>query len=75
MTTSQVDTDTTSSAPPAATFDSLDPSTGEVVASHPIHSAEDVQAAVDRAQVAAHLVGGPRASPAAPSGCSGGRAC
>jgi acyl-CoA reductase-like NAD-dependent aldehyde dehydrogenase len=53
VTTSQVDTDTTSSAPPAPTFDSLDPSTGDVVASHPIHSAEDVQAAVDRAKAAA----------------------
>lgn len=32
------------------TFDSLDPITGDVVASHPVHTAEDVQAAVARAR-------------------------
>ncbi|MGI9083726.1 MAG: aldehyde dehydrogenase family protein [Aeromicrobium sp.] len=32
------------------TFDSLDPATGDVVASYPIHSAEDVDAAVARAR-------------------------
>jgi acyl-CoA reductase-like NAD-dependent aldehyde dehydrogenase len=36
-----------------ARFDSLNPATGEVVASHPVHSAEDVAAAVDRARIAA----------------------
>ncbi|MGQ0840363.1 aldehyde dehydrogenase family protein [Actinokineospora sp.] len=35
------------------TFDSLNPATGEVVGSHPIHRAEDVQAAVERARSAA----------------------
>lgn len=34
----------------AATFDSLNPRTGEVVASHPIHSEADVAAAVERAR-------------------------
>src|SRR5690349_15414900 len=37
----------------ATSFDSLNPRTGEVVASHPVASAADVQAAVDRARVAA----------------------
>ncbi len=36
------------------TFDSLDPATGEVLASFPIDSADDVQAAVSRARTAAH---------------------
>jgi acyl-CoA reductase-like NAD-dependent aldehyde dehydrogenase len=36
------------------TFDSLDPATGKVLASFPIHSADDVQAAVSRARTAAH---------------------
>ncbi|MCT2585984.1 aldehyde dehydrogenase family protein [Actinophytocola gossypii] len=35
------------------TFDSLDPATGEVVGSHPIHTAADVEAAVERARAAA----------------------
>ncbi|MCW0215135.1 MAG: aldehyde dehydrogenase family protein [Pseudonocardia sp.] len=33
----------------AATFDSLDPRTGEVVASYPVHGEAEVRAAVDRA--------------------------
>jgi acyl-CoA reductase-like NAD-dependent aldehyde dehydrogenase len=37
----------------AETFDSLNPATGEVVASFPIHSGADVQAAVERARPAA----------------------
>ena len=36
------------------TFDSLDPATGKVLASFPIHSADEVQAAVSRARTAAH---------------------
>ena len=36
-----------------ATFDSVDPATGEVVGTHPIATAEEVQAAVDRARPAA----------------------
>jgi acyl-CoA reductase-like NAD-dependent aldehyde dehydrogenase len=36
----------------AETFDSLDPRTGNVVATFPVHSAEDVTAAVDRARAA-----------------------
>ncbi|WP_181781093.1 aldehyde dehydrogenase family protein [Pseudonocardia pini] len=35
------------------TFDSLDPRTGEVVGSHPVHSEADVRAAVGRAEEAA----------------------
>jgi len=53
VSTSQVDVGTTGSAAQAPTFDSLNPSTGDVVASHPIHSAADVEAAVDRARIAA----------------------
>ncbi|HEX5120602.1 MAG TPA: aldehyde dehydrogenase family protein [Pseudonocardiaceae bacterium] len=49
MSTAEVDT----SAQPSPTFDSLDPNTGDVVASHPVHSAADVAAAVDRARIAA----------------------
>ena len=37
----------------ADTFDSLDPATGQVLASHPVHSAQEVRAAVDRAREAA----------------------
>jgi aldehyde dehydrogenase (NAD+) len=37
-------------AEPARTFDSLDPRTGDVVASHPVHTADDVAAAVARAR-------------------------
>lgn len=36
-------------APAQATFDSLDPRTGEVVGTHPVHAATDVDAAVARA--------------------------
>jgi len=38
---------------PAQTFDSLNPSTGDVVASYPVHGTADVNAAVDRARIAA----------------------
>lgn len=38
---------------PRPTFDSLNPNTGDVVASHPVHDASDVAAAVERARVAA----------------------
>lgn len=38
----------------AATFDSLNPRDGSVLASYPVHDAEAVQAAVGRAQLAAH---------------------
>jgi acyl-CoA reductase-like NAD-dependent aldehyde dehydrogenase len=38
---------------PAASFDSLDPRTGEVVASYPVHTEADVRAAVDRATATA----------------------
>jgi aldehyde dehydrogenase (NAD+) len=38
---------------PVGTFDSLDPATGEVLATHPVHGPEAVQAAVDRAREAA----------------------
>jgi acyl-CoA reductase-like NAD-dependent aldehyde dehydrogenase len=35
---------------PRETFDSFDPRTGDVVASHPVHTAEEVRAVVARAQ-------------------------
>ncbi|GAA4539484.1 aldehyde dehydrogenase family protein [Pseudonocardia xishanensis] len=41
------------SAVGAQTFDSLDPRSGEVVGSHPVHSEADVRAAVGRAEAAA----------------------
>jgi acyl-CoA reductase-like NAD-dependent aldehyde dehydrogenase len=34
----------------AATFESLSPATGDVVGTHPVHTEEEVQAAVDRAR-------------------------
>jgi acyl-CoA reductase-like NAD-dependent aldehyde dehydrogenase len=37
----------------ATTFDSLNPSTGEVVGTFPVHTAEDVRAAVERGRAAA----------------------
>lgn len=37
----------------AATFDSLDPATGEVVGTHPVHTEEEVRAAVDSARTEA----------------------
>ncbi|HXV93940.1 MAG TPA: aldehyde dehydrogenase family protein [Pseudonocardia sp.] len=40
-------------AAPATTFESLDPRNGEVVGTHPIHTAADVEAAVARAGEAA----------------------
>ncbi|HKN96181.1 MAG TPA: aldehyde dehydrogenase family protein [Pseudonocardiaceae bacterium] len=49
MSTAEVDT----SAQPSPKFDSLNPNTGDVVASHPVHGAADVAAAVDRARIAA----------------------
>ena len=41
-----------------ATFDSLDPATGDVVATHPVHDADDVRAAVSRARDEAAWWGG-----------------
>ena len=38
---------------PQETFDSLSPITGDVVGTHPVHTAEDVAATVDRAREAA----------------------
>ena len=40
------------------TFDSLDPATGRVISTHPIHGDGDVAAAVDRARLAATWWGG-----------------
>lgn len=45
-------TEPTPTASAAPSFDSLDPRTGAVVASHPIHSESDVRAAVERARAA-----------------------
>ncbi|WP_278256771.1 aldehyde dehydrogenase family protein [Nocardioides convexus] len=41
---------TSTEAPAATTFDSLNPATGEVVGTHPIHDAAQVRAAVDTAR-------------------------
>ncbi|WP_377324124.1 aldehyde dehydrogenase family protein [Pimelobacter simplex] len=46
-------TDAAPAAPAAQTFTSLDPATGAVVGTHPIHDATAVQAAVDRARAEA----------------------
>jgi acyl-CoA reductase-like NAD-dependent aldehyde dehydrogenase len=56
VSTSEVDagTDAGTRSEPNPTFDSLDPSTGDVVGTYPIHSAADVEATVDRARIAAH---------------------
>jgi acyl-CoA reductase-like NAD-dependent aldehyde dehydrogenase len=53
VSTSQVDVGTNGLTAPASTFDSLNPSTGDVVATFPIHDEADVNAAVDRARIAA----------------------
>ena len=37
----------------ATTFESIDPVTGDVVGTHPVHTEEDVRAAVARAREAA----------------------
>src|SRR2546423_15200227 len=42
---------------PTATFESLDPATGESVGRHLVHDAEAVTAAVDRARIAAQWWG------------------
>jgi acyl-CoA reductase-like NAD-dependent aldehyde dehydrogenase len=42
----------------AATFDTVNPATGEVIASFPVHQAADVEAAVQRAREAASWWGG-----------------
>ncbi|OLF13241.1 aldehyde dehydrogenase family protein [Actinophytocola xanthii] len=52
MTTVQAESATTGE-PVRETFDSLDPATDEVIGTYPIHTAEDVAAAVERARVAA----------------------
>jgi aldehyde dehydrogenase (NAD+) len=49
-TTGSQDTDTVQVPPAPTTFDSLNPATGEVVETFPIHTAEDVAAAVSRAR-------------------------
>ena len=53
MATPQVDAGRNGSVASTDTFDSLNPATGEVVASHPVHGASDVEAAVARAREAA----------------------
>jgi hypothetical protein len=59
--------DMTAVEPRTATFDSLDPATGEVVGTHPIHDAAHVGAVVDR-PVPRPPGGRVLASPAARSG-------
>jgi acyl-CoA reductase-like NAD-dependent aldehyde dehydrogenase len=54
VSTSHADVEQTDAAGPLPTFDSLDPSTGDVIASYPVHDAAAVEAAVDRARIAAN---------------------
>jgi acyl-CoA reductase-like NAD-dependent aldehyde dehydrogenase len=49
---------TTTEARPATTFESLNPRSGDAVASHPVHTADEVRAAVDRAKEEAAWWGG-----------------
>ncbi len=53
MGTPQIDAGRNGCAPSTATFDSLNPSTGDVVAAHPVHGSADVEAAVAAARDAA----------------------
>jgi acyl-CoA reductase-like NAD-dependent aldehyde dehydrogenase len=53
MTTHEVDAGRNGSAPVTDTFDSLNPRTGEVIASYPLHGPSDVRSAVRRARDAA----------------------
>ena len=74
--------------PGPGTFDSLDPATGEVIGTYPVHDAEAVDAAVARARAAgrllvaaavcrtrpaAHHVGGRADPPDGPAGRAGAR--
>ena len=54
MSSSEVDADGGAGGVHLDTFDSLNPATGEVVGSYPIEDAAAVDAAVDRARIAAH---------------------
>jgi aldehyde dehydrogenase (NAD+) len=56
--TATIDTPDTAEQAPRPTFESLDPATGDVVGVHPIHSAEEVDAAVARARAAYAWWGG-----------------
>jgi len=53
MTTTPTQPVTSKSEATAPTFDSLEPATGALVASFPVHTAEDVRSAVERARPAA----------------------
>jgi acyl-CoA reductase-like NAD-dependent aldehyde dehydrogenase len=53
MSTTATKSPTTSAPTRPDTFDSLDPATGETVGTHPVHTAEDVSAAVARARASA----------------------
>ncbi|SFP76363.1 Acyl-CoA reductase [Amycolatopsis arida] len=53
MTTAQTQQPTERQAEARETFDSLNPATDEVVGTYPVHTAEDVEAAVARARTAA----------------------
>jgi len=54
VSSSEVDSGTGTGGVHLETFDSLNPATGEVIASYPIEDAAAVDAAVDRARIAAH---------------------
>src|SRR6478735_2485341 len=49
------DRSSTSDSARRDTFDSVDPATGQVLASYPIHGSDDVVDAVDRARAAAEF--------------------
>lgn len=50
--TATIDTEATGTPAPPPTFDSVNPATGDVVGTFPIHSVDEVQAAVARARAA-----------------------
>lgn len=50
--TATIESDTTAEGAPRDTFDSLNPATGDVVGTFPVHTREDVEAAVGRARAA-----------------------
>jgi acyl-CoA reductase-like NAD-dependent aldehyde dehydrogenase len=53
MTTEITDTPRVDEAASRETFDSLNPRTGDIVGTHPVHTAEEVAATVARAKEAA----------------------
>ena len=64
----------TATQTPTATFESLNPRTGDVVGTHPVNTAEEVQAVVGRGPGRGGVVGRARPSTSASSTCRPGRA-